>query len=68
LYKTFVQEIASDRQLYDKISSNLEKAGVLIRGDKNAKILNSLFNDDQIYKILTSATDSDNLSPALLQV
>jgi hypothetical protein len=26
LYKTFIQEVAPDRQLYDKISSNLERA------------------------------------------
>jgi hypothetical protein len=26
LYKTFVKEVSADRQLYDKISSNLERA------------------------------------------
>lgn len=68
LYKTFVQEVSPDRRLYDKLSNNLERAWVLIRGAKNSRILNSLFNEDQIYNILTSATNSDDLSPALLQV
>jgi hypothetical protein len=68
LYKTFVKEVSADRQLYDKISSNLERAWILTRGAKNARILNSSFNSNQIYSILSSASNSDDLSPALLKV
>jgi hypothetical protein len=46
----------------------LERAGILVRGEKNARVINSLFNDDQIYNILISSSDSDDLPPALLKV
>jgi hypothetical protein len=68
LYKTFVQEVSQDRLLYDKISGNLERAGILTRGAKNARILNTSFSRNQVYTILSSASDSDNLPPALLKV
>ena len=68
LYKTFTQNIASDRLLYDKISNNLERAWILIRWAKNSKILNNSFSINQISSILNSTNNSDKLSSALLQV
>jgi hypothetical protein len=68
LYKTFIQEVSQDRQLYDKLSSNLERAWILTRWEKNARILNSSFNSNQIYSILSSASDSDLICDWIIKV
>lgn len=66
-YEIFNRYISSERNLYSKLTGNLERVGILTRGEKNSKILNSVFNEEQIYSILCSASDSDSLSPTLQQ-
>lgn len=66
--KIFLQDISSDKEVYKKLGDNLEKTGILTRWQKNARILNNQYTANQIFSILNSASNSDQLSPGLIQI
>ena len=66
--KIFLQNISSDKAVYKILWDNLERAGILIRWQKNARILNNQYTANQVFSILTSTANSDKLSPGLIKI
>lgn len=66
--KKFTQYISSDKNVYKRIWDNLERVGILIRWNKNARILNNQYTANQIFNILNSKQDSSLLPHGLIQV
>lgn len=66
--KYFLENISPDKGVYKKLWDNLERVGVLIRWQKNARILNNQYTANQILNILNSRPQSDQLTTWLVQV
>lgn len=66
--KKFFEYISTDKDKYKKLWDNLERTGILVRGDKNARILNNQYTAKQVLDILDSRRDSDQLHSWLIKV
>lgn len=64
----FFEYISTDKDQFKKLWDNLERAGILIRWQKNARILNNQYTAKQILDILNSKSDSDRLHSGLLKI
>ena len=61
-------EIGFTPRKIKKLGDNLERIGILSRGENNARILNTELEKDQILSKLISCEDSDQLTPLLHEV
>lgn len=66
--KKFFEYISKDKEVYKKLGDNLERAGILIRWQKNARILNNQYTAEQIMNVLNSKSDSSLLHHGLVKV
>jgi len=66
--KKFFDYISTDKDVFKKLGDNLERVGILIRWEKNARILNNQYTADQVFNILNSKTDSALLPTWFIKV
>ena len=63
----FLDRFHVSKDVLKKLWDNLEKLGILTRGNKNARIISSLFDSEEVFQILEKYPDSSALSAPLLQ-
>lgn len=66
--KKFFEYVSTDKDQFKKLGDNLERAGILIRWQKNARVLNNQYTAKQVLDILDSRQDSDQLHSWLIKV
>ena len=63
----FLDRFHVSKDVLKKLGDNLERIGILTRGNKNARVISSLFGADEVFQILEKYPDSSALSAPLLQ-
>ena len=66
--KKFFDYISTDKDVFKKLGDNLERVGILVRWEKNARVLNNQYTADQVFNILNSKTDSALLPTWFIKV
>lgn len=66
-YEQARKRFSMSRKNYDKLAGKLESIGLLVRGEKNARVRNTDLSREQVAHTLENAKDYQTLKPAVSQ-